>query len=92
MPSTVVLSDTFFREVVEHPVPVSADALRALRGSPFRLDQYAWLTHRMSYLQRRTTVSWEQLRFQFGSQCADGARRCCGALPARPGDGHPGHS
>ena len=71
MPSTVILNDTFYREVVEHPVPVSADALRALRGSPFRLDQYAWLTHRMSYLRRRTTVSWEQLRFQFGSQCAD---------------------
>lgn len=71
MPSTVVLSDTFFKEVLEHPVPVSADALRALRGSPLRLDIYAWLTHRMSYLNRRTTVTWDQLRFQFGSQCAD---------------------
>jgi Plasmid encoded RepA protein len=71
MQSIVVLGETFFREVIEHPVPVSADALRALRGSPFRLDQYAWLTHRMSYLRRKTTVSWEQLRFQFGSQCAE---------------------
>ena len=25
----------------------------------------------MSYLRRKTTVSWERLRFQLGSQCAD---------------------
>ena len=36
-----------------------------------RLDIYAWLTHRMSYLRRRTTVSWEQLAAQFGSSFAD---------------------
>ena len=39
------------------PVPLSLDALRALQGSSLRLDIYAWLTHRMSYLRKRTTVS-----------------------------------
>jgi hypothetical protein len=45
--------------------------LRALRGSALRLDIYAWLTYRMSYLQRPTTVRWPSLRAQFGSDLAD---------------------
>lgn len=71
LPSTVRLSGEFFREVTEHPVPLNLDALRALRGSALRLDIYAWLTYRMSYLRRRTEVPWESLRGQFGSQLAD---------------------
>jgi len=46
-------------------------ALRALRGSPLRLDIYAWLTYRMSYLRRRSEVPWESLRAQFGSNNAN---------------------
>ncbi|MCA1835368.1 MAG: hypothetical protein LC721_03115, partial [Actinobacteria bacterium] len=71
LPSTVVLSREFFDHITASPVPISLDALRALRGSPLRLDIYTWLVHRMFYLRRRTTVSWEQLRAQFGSQYAD---------------------
>lgn len=70
-PSTVTLSRDFFTEVVEHPVPVDLGALRALRGSALRLDIYCWLTYRMSYLRRETTVSWETLRGQFGSELKD---------------------
>ncbi len=36
-----------------------------------RLDIYAWLTLRMSYLQRQTVIPWEALRFQFGSTLKD---------------------
>lgn len=71
LPSTVRLSDEFYREVTEHPVPLDLGALRALRGSPLRLDIYAWLTYRMYSLSRRTEISWEALRAQFGSSNAD---------------------
>lgn len=71
LPSYVRLSDEFFTEATTRPVPVSLDALRLLRGSPLRLDIYAWLTYRMSYLRRRTEVPWGSLRFQFGSNGAD---------------------
>lgn len=67
LPSKVRLSYEFFEEVTERPVPVDLAALRVLRGSPMRLDIYAWLTHRMSYLQRPTLVPWDLLRIQFGS-------------------------
>jgi hypothetical protein len=71
MPSVVRLSAEFFEEVTKHPVPLDVGALRALRGSALRLDVYAWLTYRMSYLQRPTTVPWPSLRAQFGSDLAD---------------------
>lgn len=67
LPSVVTLSAEFYAEVVEHPVPLDMNVLRALRGSALRLDIYAYLCHRMSYLRRTTTIPWEALRGQFGS-------------------------
>jgi hypothetical protein len=71
LPSTVRLSDEFYRELIEHPVPVDLDALRLLQASPLRLDIYAWLTHRNSYAKARSHITWAQLRNQFGSNTAD---------------------
>jgi hypothetical protein len=71
LPSLVRLTDDFYKRVVENPVPVNMDALIALRGSALRLDIYAWLTYRMSYLQKPTVIPWESLRAQFGSRLAD---------------------
>jgi hypothetical protein len=71
LPSMVRLSPDFFAEVIEHPVPLNLNALRALRGSALRIDQYQWLTYRMSWLKRRTEIPWESLRTQFGSNLAD---------------------
>ena len=70
MPSTVWLSDEFFRELIEHPVPVNVDALRMLQSSPLRLDIYTWLTHRNSYARGRSNITWLQLQNQFGSSTA----------------------
>lgn len=58
------------RELVEHPVPVSVEALRLLQGSPLALDIYTWLTHRNSYARQRTKITWLQLQGQFGSTTA----------------------
>jgi hypothetical protein len=71
IPSFVRLSGEFYTEVTEHPVPLDLGALRALGGSPLRLDVYCWLTYRMSYLHRRSQVPWASLRQQFGSNNAD---------------------
>ncbi len=71
LPSYLRLTSEFFEEVTTRPVPVSLDALRLLRGSPLRLDIYAWLTYRMSYLQRPTKVAWDGLSLQFGSSHAN---------------------
>lgn len=65
--SYVVISHRFFDEVTRHPVPVNMDALSMLRSSARKLDIYTWLTYRMCYLRYETTVPWEALRWQFGS-------------------------
>lgn len=63
----VTLSDDFFREVVEHAVPIDLRALGTLRRSPMALDLYTWLTYQMYTIVRPTTVPWEGLRAQFGA-------------------------
>ncbi len=63
----VVLSERFFDDVVTDPVPVDMRALQALKQSPLALDIYCWLTHRVSYLMKPTTIPWAALAWQFGS-------------------------
>lgn len=65
--STVLLSEPFFRELIERPVPVDVRALKALKRSPLALDAYVWLTWRFSYLKQPTVVPWAALAAQFGS-------------------------
>lgn len=65
--SIVVLTQSFFDEVLHHPIPVDMRAIKALKRSPMALDIYCWLTYRMSYLKRRTQIPWPALAAQFGS-------------------------
>jgi hypothetical protein len=71
VPSTIRLSGDFYDQIIARPVPLNMGALGALRGSPMRLDIYAWLTWRMSYLSRQTTIPWAGLMAQFGNNLAD---------------------
>ena len=68
--SFVTLSEPFFEELIQHPVPVDKRALKALRKSPLALDIYCWLTYRMSYLNKPTEIMWPALQVQFGSDYA----------------------
>jgi len=65
--STVLLTESFFQEVITSPVPLDMRALKALRSSPMALDLYCWLTYRMSYLKRHTEIPWGALQAQFGA-------------------------
>ena len=65
-----MLSEAFYAEVINRPVPVDMRALRILKRSPLALDLYAWLTYRMSYLHKPTTIPWAALAAQFGSDYA----------------------
>lgn len=65
--STVTLTHEFYKEVVEHPVPIDMRVLSALKGSSMALDIYCWLTYRMSYLKQAIEIPWELLSAQFGS-------------------------
>ena len=65
--STVTLSENFFNEVIDRPVPIDMRAIKALKQSPMALDIYTWLTYRASYLKRPTVIPWSSLALQFGS-------------------------
>lgn len=66
--STVTLTEAFYREVTEHPIPVDMRAIRALKRSPMALDIYCWLTYRASYAKRASTIPWPALAVQFGAE------------------------
>ena len=65
--STVTLSEQFFHEVIDRPIPIDVRAIKALKQSPMALDMYCWLTYRVSYLKRPTVIPWAALAMQFGS-------------------------
>ena len=68
--STVTLSEDFFKEIIDRPVPIDMVALKALKRSPMALDIYFWLTYRLSYLRKDTVVPWPLLQAQFGADYA----------------------
>jgi hypothetical protein len=70
--SQVTLSDRFFKSIIESPIPVNPDALKALGSSPMRYDMYIWATYRMYGIQRETKIKWADLNQQFGGQYATG--------------------
>jgi hypothetical protein len=44
--NVVVLTDEFYREISEHPIPTDLQAARALSCSPAALDLFTWLSYR----------------------------------------------
>lgn len=66
--ASILLSQEYFEDVISSPVPVYAEAIKALSGSALRLDLYTWLCYRLSLLAKPVTVTWTQLEGQFGAQ------------------------
>lgn len=65
--SNVTLSQRFFEEITQNPVPIDTRALYALKRSPMAIDIYCWLTYRMFTLRKYTPIPWEALQLQFGA-------------------------
>ena len=65
--SKVRLSESFFNEIVSHPVPLDLTTLKALKRSPLDLDLYLWLVYRTFPLRAPQRLSWRQLYRQFGA-------------------------
>ncbi len=65
--STVTLSQDFFNEIINNPIPIDLRVLKAIKQSAMKLDIYCWLTHRMSYLKKPSEIHWELLQAQFGA-------------------------
>lgn len=70
-PSTVTFSPAMYQSLSKHALPLNRHVLRALAGSARKLDIYAWLTWRMSNLEKPLSLSWKALYEQFGGQNAN---------------------
>lgn len=66
----IELSQQFYDELSEHPVPLDMRVLRTLARSTFALDLYSWLSYRASFTSRQTMIPWNVLQDQFGAECA----------------------
>lgn len=42
----ILLSDQFYREVLDHPIPTDLEAVKALSSCPAALDLFMWLSYR----------------------------------------------
>ena len=73
--SKIELGERFFQEIIEHPVPLDLNTLKALKRSPLGLDLYFWLTYRTFALKRPLRLSWKQLYGQFGADPAKAGNR-----------------
>ena len=65
--SKVRLSESFFNEIVSHPVPLDLTTLKALKRSPLGLDLYLWLVYRTFPLRAPLRITWRQVYRQFGA-------------------------
>ena len=64
--STIRLGEEFFNEIIQHPVPLDINILKALTRSSLGLDLYQWVTYRTFTLKSPLLLSWKQLYRQFG--------------------------
>lgn len=69
--SSVLISDAFFNEIKNSPVPIDIRAINVLKDSSLALDIYFWMSYRMSYLKAPTLLTFNNLQMQFGSGYKD---------------------
>jgi hypothetical protein len=66
----VELSESFYKAITEHPVPLAEAAIRTLADKSTALDIYMWLAYRSHVLEKPLLVSWPALHAQFGAATA----------------------
>jgi hypothetical protein len=67
-PSTVRLSEEYFRTLGQHAVPLDQRAVAALSSSSMALDVYVWLAQRLHRVPagKPQFIAWDLLHEQFG--------------------------
>ena len=65
--SKIELSEKFYNEIINHPVPIEMNTLTALKRSTLGLDLYLWLVYRTFTLRAPLRLTWRQLYSQFGA-------------------------
>ena len=69
--TSITLSDAFFSEIKNHPVPIDLDILSEIKTSPLAIDLYLFLTYNSFNMKQKIEVSWKSLHQQFGAEYTD---------------------
>ena len=69
------MGEKFFHEIIQHPVPINMNTLKALKRCALGLDLYLWLTYRTFALRAPLRLTWRQLYRQFGRGPGPNARQ-----------------
>lgn len=68
-PGVMLLSESYYAELLANGVPLDNRALLALGESALALDVYCWLAHRLHRIQGRSAIlRWNSLRDQFAQE------------------------
>lgn len=68
-PGVMILTESYYNELMLHGVPLDKRALQALTGSALSLDIYTWLAHRLYRVEGRPSIlHWKSIREQFGQE------------------------
>ena len=73
--SRIELGEKLFNEIIQHPVPLDMNVLKALKRSSLGLDLYMWLTYRTFALKKPVMLRWSDLYRQFGVNPAQAGNR-----------------
>ena len=65
--SKIRLGEDLFNEIINHPVPLDMNTLKALKRSTLGLDLYLWLNYRTFALRAPLRLTWKQVYRQFGA-------------------------
>lgn len=69
--SYIVLSLPFFKQVINHAVPLNPAHLAQFARSPLAFDLYTWLAYRLYGHSGTTHITWQQIRDQLGAGYPD---------------------
>ncbi len=71
--SKIELGEKFFNEIIQHPVPLDVNILKAMKRSSLGLDLYLWAAYRTFTLTRPLRLSWTSIYRQLGADPAQAA-------------------
>lgn len=64
--SRITLSEKFFRQIIESPIPLDWRVIQGLSRSPLAIDVYVWGSYRRSKAKNNSLIPWRDLQAQFG--------------------------
>lgn len=75
----ITLTNEFYDEITQNPVPLDLRVMQALKKSPLAMDIYAWTVYRIFLLRVKkqpfAKIPWEALQAQFGSAYGTNSRK-----------------